>query len=304
MSALAKFILRGHFQATLTVVASMLLSLILPPISIIGAASIGLMTLRNGAMQGFLILLVVSVIFVMVSLVSATATVIIPTFAPLFIIMAVVWMLAIVLRSFRSLSLTILVATIIGFVYIVIFHLYVGDTGNWWQIRLTRLFATALEQFNAEEQQIIYQNITNWAPQFTGVIAATLAFYSVICIFVARWWQAMLYNPSGFQQEFHTLRFNQYIAYVTLVLLAVSFLPFAKIAYIARDSLTTVLFSMYLFQGLSIGHAAVRIKKLNSGWLVGLYIVSLFSYPLVAVMGFIDTWFDFRRRLGNSSQAA
>jgi uncharacterized protein YybS (DUF2232 family) len=120
---------------------------------------------------------------------------------------------------------------------------------------------------------------------------------------MARWWQALLFNPQGFQKEFHNLRFGKYIAIFTLFLVAMNFIPVVSISHLSRDGLTVVLFTVYLLQGLAIGHFIIASKNLNRAWFIALYFVAIFSYLLVAVLGFIDTWFDFRKRFTSTSQA-
>ena len=58
---------------------------------------------------------------------------------------------------------------------------------------------------------------------------------------------------------------------------------------------------LYLFQGLSVIHSLVAMKKLQTAWLVVIYFVMLFVLPAVVIMGYLDNWLDIRRRLGGSS---
>jgi len=303
MKALAKFIMRGHIQATLSVIVSTLLSFIIPPLSILGGASIGLFTLRQGELAGLLVIIASSLLFGLAAMTSSIGTAILPNLLPLLVVFIVVWFLAVILRRLQSLPITITVACLFGLIYVIGFHLSVDDIENWWQIRLAQYFAPAIEQVGEKDQQAIYQFISIYAPQITGLLAATMVFYSILCLFMARWWQALLYNPQGFQQEFHNLRFGKYVAIFTLFLIAMNFIPTGGISHLSRDGLTVVLFTIYLLQGLAIGHFVIASKKLHRVWFVALYFVAIFSYPLVAVLGFIDTWFDFRKRFTTTSQA-
>ena len=301
MKALAKFIMRGHIQATLSVIVSTLLSFILPPLSILSGASVGLFTLRQGELPGLLVIIASSLLFGLAAMTSSIGTALLPNLLPLFVVLIVVWILAIILRRLQSLPITISVACLFGLIYVIGFHLSVDDIENWWQIRLAQFFAPAIAQVGEKDQQAIYQFINIYAPQITGLLAATMVFYSLLCLFVARWWQALLYNPQGFQKEFHNLRFGNYVAIFTLILVAMNFIPAVGISSLSRDGLTVVLFTVYLLQGLAIGHFIIANKKLNSAWIVALYFVSIFSYPLIAVLGFIDTWFDFRKRFSSTN---
>jgi len=56
-----------------------------------------------------------------------------------------------------------------------------------------------------------------------------------------------------------------------------------------------------LFAGLALVHGVVGIKRLGIGPLVVLYVALLFVwqvlYPLIMILAFIDSLFDFRSRL-------
>jgi len=41
---------------------------------------------------------------------------------------------------------------------------------------------------------------------------------SICLLMLARWWQAVLYNPGGFQQEFHQFKLQPAIAMMLMVL--------------------------------------------------------------------------------------
>ncbi len=303
MKALAKFIMRGHIQAVLIVVVSTLLSFVILPFGFISGASVGLVTLRKGELSGLVVIILSSLLFGLAAMTANDGQALLQSLLLLLVVLLLVWILAVVLRRFQSLSITISLACLLGIIYIAGFYLSVDDIGNWWQVRLAQFLAPVIEQVSGKEQQAMYQFINFYAPQFTGLIAASVIFMSLISLFVARWWQASLYNPHGFQKEFHNLKFAKYVAIFTLILVAMNFVPLAEISFLSRDALTVMLFSVYLLQGLAIGHFIIANKKLSGAWLGALYFVAIFSYPLIAVLGFIDAWFDFRKRFSNTNPA-
>ena len=65
-----------------------------------------------------------------------------------------------------------------------------------------------------------------------------------------------------------------------------------------------ILLVIYLLQGLALVHAIVHRTQAHRGWLIGLYVVLLLAapemMPLLALLGWMDTWIDFRARLGRS----
>lgn len=130
-----------------------------------------------------------------------------------------------------------------------------------------------------------------------GVIGILAWFTLLSCIFslaLARWWQACLYNPGGFQKEFHEIR----LPVVTCsVLLAIIF------AGAALSPIMVILVPLaslpLLVAGLSLIHGLMAQRKLNSLWLIIFYIVMLFVtqlvYPLVILIACLDALFDFRK---------
>jgi uncharacterized protein YybS (DUF2232 family) len=134
----------------------------------------------------------------------------------------------------------------------------------------------------------------------TGIAAAGMSLNALMCLYLARAWQAQLFNPGGFREEFHALRLGQGLAMLSLVFIALSLLPLGVVSHMAGE-IVIVILSLYVLQGLALLHAIVAQRKLHIAWLVVLYLVMLFVLPqlmvLVAMMGLVDTWADFRRRL-------
>ena len=61
MNFLAAYIMRGRLQAMMVASSLALLSLMMPPVSIVSSASVALVTLRLGASEGLYVLLCSSV---------------------------------------------------------------------------------------------------------------------------------------------------------------------------------------------------------------------------------------------------
>ena len=70
-------------------------------------------------------------------------------------------------------------------------------------------------------------------------------------------------------------------------------------------NLGMVVVTLYLFAGLAVAHAIVRQRKANRGWLFGMYALIVLALPqmslLIAGIGVVDTWIDFRRRLAGAA---
>ena len=123
-------------------------------------------------------------------------------------------------------------------------------------------------------------------------------------LFLARGWQAGLYNPGGFGAEFRALRLGRRFALATALIGAVAALPIrGAVVTIAADALLALLL-VYLLQGLALVHALVHTRVVRPparrGWLGAVYVVLLFAapniVPLLAMMGWVDAWVDMRKR--------
>lgn len=295
MKALASYIMRGPLQATAFVSSCAILSLILPLVNYLSGAALALVTLRQGMNPGFIVLVSSSVIF-------AVFTYLIPALPELPIavigfvgLLLMVWVLAAVLRHWRSLPVTLIVAGAFGLLFILVIYIATEPAVMWQQIT-SEFFKPILEQADEESSALLNQQIMEAAHMITGFFAAGIVLNCAVCLFLGRYWQALLYNPGGFRQEFHSLRFGNGFAIFTAVVGIISFIPMGKAGTFAADVLS-VLLILYFLQGLAIAHAAVYMKKLNTGWLITLYVLSVFLLKLIAVVGFIDTWANFRQKV-------
>ena len=149
------------------------------------------------------------------------------------------------------------------------------------------------------DQQVVFkQNLETWSEIMTGFVTMAFLLNVIFSLFIARVWQAMLYNPGGFQQEFHGLQFGKKVAIFSLVVATLALLPENIIGYISKDLLMLVMM-IYVLQGVAVVHALVALKGLHWAWLIGLYLLVFLMSQLVAITGYIDTWLDFRKRASN-----
>jgi len=121
------------------------------------------------------------------------------------------------------------------------------------------------------------------------------------CLFIARWWQAMLYNPGGFKSEFHQLRLGRGFALATLVAGLLLLVSSSNSVPITTD-LLVVMVMLFMIQGLAVSHYLVSMAGANAGWLVALYVLVILlpqAALTLAIAGFTDNWFDFRTIFGN-----
>jgi hypothetical protein len=128
-----------------------------------------------------------------------------------------------------------------------------------------------------------------------GVLGAVHMVILLACTVLARWWQAALYNPGGFQAEFHQLRLPVWLTGT----LALAVFGLSNVA-----DMTQWLFMLaipLLFAGLALVHGLVEQMKLGRIWLLAIYAGLLLSsamvFTLLALLATLDSVFGLRKRL-------
>ncbi len=306
MKALAAYVLRGRVQATLTASALALLALMLMPLSwpfsFFSGAVVGLITLVKGEREGVFILLGGTLLMVLLGILTPGHPLAVASYALL--VWLLVWLLAVALRQTVSLSLTLLLGSLLGMMAVGGFFLLTGDPADWWYQHFTTEVLPILEKAGMvfEERARLDTELQQASQLMTGSLSALLLLGAIAGLFIARRWQAGLYNPGGFQAEFYQLRFGATAALLALVLLAAMLLSSGIWSALLSNMLQPVMV-VFLFQGMAIAHALVKVWSLNSVWLVAMYMLLLFGLPyslaLFALLGLVDNWLDLRSKFGH-----
>jgi hypothetical protein len=281
LKGLAEYVMRGRRQALLVVLigASTLM------FSWISAAVVALITLRKGAAQGGFLLL-------WALLPAGSLLVLFGDSGPLATLVGTA-VLAMVLRATMSLSLTLLASVVIGTLTGLLIIAFGGDALQQMVIFFAE-FLTKLEAQIGGEGAAAVVLPRPTAVQIAGMLGLVNALGSVLCLLLARWWQAALYNPGGFGQEFRTLHLSPGITMVLLlvaVALAMSGMDYRPWAIIFAVPLT--------FAGLALVHARAAVRGQGSGWLTGFYLAWLLIDPVKLIVVFVaiaDSWLNFRQR--------
>lgn len=301
MKGLATFIMRGYPQGTLVAAATALLSLLLPLFGLVSGGVIALFTLRLGVREGALL---AGLSTLGVGLLGAFALgTPWPALGTLLILWLPVWGLAALLRVSRSLSLTVAAIGLLGVLVVLVVHTTVEDVSVGWLELLAPVQDLLVRDgvVGPEAADVLFAAIAPW---MTGTFAAALVLQCLLGLFIGRWWQALLYNPGGFGQEFRALHLHPLFGVAALVLLAlIGLAPGPG----PLPDLLIVLIPLYLIQGLAVLHQIHHARGLHGGWLFGLYALLLFFIPhaalLVACVGLVDIWADLRSRLGSTPKA-
>lgn len=305
------YIMRGRWQAILSVVVLALVSLMLMPLSwplaIMSAAVIGLVTLVQGPKEGILCLLAAALLMGVVGMTLLGNPVVAISFT--LVVWLPVWLLCLVLATTASLNLSVLLSSIVGAVFVLLLYAVLGDPAEWWYQHFINNVIPALEKAGMvlNDKSALEANLRPTSKLMPGMMGVLIVIGSYLGLFLARRWQAVLYHPGGFQAEFHQLRLGKIAGIIVLLLLAVSSFATDLMGELAINLLQLMVI-VFLLQGLAVGHALVKSKvknqSQNTAWLVGIYILLFFIFPYVllfiALTGLLDNWIDFRLRFAKS----
>ena len=273
-----------------------LLSLLMPPISIVSSATVALVTLRRGGYEGILVLLSASLAAAVLGLLVLGNF----QFALGYtlILWLPVWMLSIVLREGRHLSLAFEIASALGVLFVIGFYLIVADPAVFWQAVLNILLQPMLQASEVPVEQI-EQSIVMLAKYMTGIIATGSVTGLLLGLLLARWWQSKLYNPGGFAVEYLSLRMPQRFTVMTLVILLIAAVSTGMLSELAWN-IGIILFMLYAFIGTAVAHALIATFKAKR-FLLPLFYISVFVVPQVvlpvAIIGISDTWLNLRKNI-------
>jgi uncharacterized protein YybS (DUF2232 family) len=226
----------------------------------------------------------------------------IPQLAVIFVLLAWLpaWMIATILRQTVSMAYSLQILTVISLFAVVVIYTLFPDFGEYWRVSLDHMvtqLAQQSDEFSLTELQQTEDLIINYLP---GLFVSSIMFGTMISLFLGRWWQAVFYNQGGFAKEFQSLNLGKISA---LIALAITFIA-VIVNNVFAFSLVTVVFVLYLIQGMSLLHAAFKLRQVNTAWLFVVYVVMFFIPHLVLLLviaGMIDPWLDIRQRIRPST---
>ena len=271
MRGLAEFVMKGRKQA---IMAVLLLGLI-PIVNFLSPVVVGLVVLRKGLTEATQVLVW--------AILPIGGWVVAGDPVPLIMLLGITG-LAGLLRATESWEFTLLGAIAIGICVEVYLRLQPAV--------LDFAFMQMRPYFDANgiqgEQLDALRNV------LTSFMGAVYMFLSIVLLMLSRWMQAAVFNPGGFQKEFHGLRVEQKVA-----LILVGSMMLANFGILIPQAWMLYLVLPLMFSGLALIHAVVAAKKLSSLWLAVLY--ALIVLPLIAnlivLLALLDSWYDFRTRL-------
>jgi len=267
LRVLAELVMRGRIQAC----SIAFIGFAFPFIS---SAIIGLVTLRKGSLEGFIVMLW-AILPVLLSYFFSENNPYLAVVSGVLVLTSL--LVAVVLRMVSLWDLTLMAVVLISVILTLMSGLF---------------FKSEFADFVEWVEEVI--ELSAAGGDVLVLIAMGVALNALLGLIIARWWQALLYNQGGFQKEFHSLKLNRSVGAGCLILALIgmvsnnSFGVWLKLASIPL-----------LICGIAFVHFTVKVLGLNKFWLFLMYVSMLFgtmSFILTGV-GAADSFLNLRERL-------
>lgn len=293
MGFLAEYIMRGRMQAIIVASTLAIVSLVMPPVSIVSSASVALVTLRRGVTEGLIVLACSITVAALLGFFLLGNYQFVLLYGV--VLWVPVWLISFILREGRYLSLAVEIAVLLGVLGVVGFYLYDSDLASMWKAMLVQMVPP-----NAPVEDVQH-TLDTLSHYMTGIVAAASVFGLLFALFLGRWWQALLYNPGGFRQEFLSLKTHPRLAVGSIVVVVIASLSSGVIAEVSWN-VAILLFVLYIFTGTAVLHTVFASMKMGR-FIVPMFYVTLFLIPHamlpVALVGLSDTWMNLRNKISN-----
>jgi len=282
MRGLAEFIMRGRNQAILTGV----IAAIVPLMSWLAAAVVGLVTLRRGLAQGVSIwgFVMIPAVLQMLYLESAS----------LAVVLVSALLMSYILRLTVSWEKMLFSGVLISLAGVFFIQYYspglIEPLAELVKQLLTNLETDLVAELGEQEYQKAIHIFV------LAIIGFSNLLMSLVAVLLARSWQAKLYNPGGFQKEFHGFRLSIYgcVAGVLGGLLVIN----------TNETMSVLVFLIpvpYIVAGIALVHGVIAKKGLGGFWLLWFYAFAFIMGPsliiLLVLLAIADSLVNFRGRI-------
>jgi hypothetical protein len=258
----------------------------------VSPATVGLVTLRKGSTEGLVILLWAALPSI-VSYYFGQGSGLLTLVSVVSLLLMVVS--ANVLRVTSSWQATMLATMLVAIAVTLGFGLLLSAEVDLLIAKVSDIFAEIAASQDGR-QTVGQESVVPTRPLVLGLVALMLSISAIVSLLLSRWWQAMLYNPGGFGEEFHNLRLDIRVA-------GLSLLAFTLLLYLPGDFRfwAELMALPLLISGLSLVHFGVKALSQGRQWLVFMYVGLVVSGPviggLLVGLGIADSILNLRLRL-------
>lgn len=286
------YLLANNQRAAIAALIFALLPLVMVPTGFVAVVIVGLVTLRQGLKPGLMVMafaLLPAIAFLIVNRVQLF-------YGYDFLLVSqcmLVTVFALILRRTAAWRFILETATILGCLVVLSMHYFIPDVKAFW----IHLYNQVQGLENFHRAMVIPDNLLQSATAMaSGVIAFILLFGVFVQLLLARWWETSIYSPGALRTEFNRIRISRVFA--LLLLVATVGLYWKQVWLI---DVYPVLLLPFTVGALSILSKLTTLNKrlILVSMLVYFVLLILPFYTIIflTMIGFIDSWFDFRKRL-------
>jgi len=278
MRGLAEYAMSGRLQAATVAV----LFGLIPGFSMVSGAVVALVILRRGLQDGSQILLW--------ALLPAGLQWLLGDPSSVFVLLGVV-LAGVVLRNTQSWQFTSLLIALAGIALQSSLPLQQNYLAHTKEVMDT-LVANGLQLPVEVDGKVV----TATSDQMVAAMLQFYGGYQVVmmlgCMLLGRYWQALLYNPGGFREEFYNLRFDWRLMSALLIVVALGVYGVSPL-----NEWLMMLCVVPILNGLAVVHSVVAKRRMGMTMLVLAYLVLMIAAPAFVLLGFVDSLVDIRKRL-------
>jgi hypothetical protein len=267
---------------------------LLPPLGIVGAGLLVLLSLQRGAAAGWGAAAIAAALLVGIGLAQGADAVGALTAVLLFWGPAL--LLAEVLRRAGRLGPPMEAAAFGGIAIVLLWFALTGGAP-------TQL----LDEFVAQMEPLLAGSVDPaqtralLALTLPGLLALSLVLGAVVSLLLGMAWHASLVSPGSLGQAFRELRMSRTLGTIGLAVLAAAVVMGSSLWV----SLAIAMSGVFVIQGLGMMHGLAKIRGWPGGVIIAMYVLLLFAMslmaPMLATVGLADTWMDFRGRAARAA---
>jgi len=275
-------------------VLALALTLVLPVLQILSGIIMVLLVLKQGVRLAAIEGAAAAALLLLIAMVTGLAP------AQTLVAVLTTWLPAIALagtlQATRSLTLTLQISVLVAAVVALGYYVVVDDLVAHWEPVITALLVWTRDSDLHEQASLMASNPALTADMLTlAVVWSSWMLYMVYLLLGYRFFERVT-GKSDLFGRFRDLNFGRVIA---LIMALVSLAGFASGAA-SLQSVAFILFAVFWLQGLSIVHWMHSVGQLPLFVVVMTYvlmpILHVFLILALAVLGYTDAWFDYRRR--------
>ena len=281
MNTLSAFIMRRPLNAAFVV---FLIMWFFPIVNFVALVILALYTLREGLHVSLPVLGAAIVCISWTTLKGSSVSV--PVTLSIIAIgnILLLWALAVLLRNTGNWSLVITIMIVCGAIVSVLFHHGMSEVLTWWHNHEFRFTWQGSDKIALFPQKYI---------EGASMIIAWLL-SDFFLLFLARFWQAKLYNPGQLRPEVQRICLPRAMSttFIALLLGAVFF----KVSILF--TIVAILGTGFLIAGMSLVHWYLYNRQAGRFWIIAFYVLMIFlnfyMVTLLVIVALVDSFLNLR----------